>query len=152
MPTPRKSTPNRSTPSKSTPRKSPSGKATPRKSTEGKSTPRNPAQRSAPANRRTARTSSNGHGESPRAKPKSLRTIAVTAAAELAELIGQTPEGIVGVDKNEDGWRVLVEVVESRRIPETTDIMAVYEVDVDSDATVTGYRRMDRYVRGRIQE
>jgi hypothetical protein len=78
--------------------------------------------------------------------------IAVTAAAELADLIGQTPEGIVAVDKFEDGWRVLVEVVESHRIPETTDIMAVYEVDVDSDATVTGYRRMDRYVRGRIKE
>jgi hypothetical protein len=47
---------------------------------------------------------------------------------------------------------VLVEVVESHRIPETTDIMAVYEVDVDNDGAVTGYRRRDRYVRGRIQE
>jgi hypothetical protein len=78
--------------------------------------------------------------------------IAVAAAAELAQLIGQTPEGIVAAEKGEDGWRVQVEVVESRRIPETTDILAVYEVDVDDDGAVTGYRRLNRYVRGRIQE
>jgi len=78
--------------------------------------------------------------------------IAVTAARELSELIGQTPEGIVAVERDENGWRVQVEVVESRRIPETTDIMAVYEVDVDSDGAVTGYRRLHRYVRGQIEE
>jgi hypothetical protein len=81
-----------------------------------------------------------------------LRTIAVAAAKELAELIGQVPEGIVAAEKVDDGWRVQVEVVESRRIPETTDILAVYEVDVDNDATVTSYRRLNRYVRGRIRE
>jgi len=78
--------------------------------------------------------------------------VALTAARELSDLIGQVPEGIVAVEKHEDGWRVQVEVVESHRIPETTDILAVYEVDVDTDGAVTGYRRMDRYIRGRIQE
>jgi hypothetical protein len=81
-----------------------------------------------------------------------MHTIAVTAAAELAQLIGQRPEGIVGAEKVEDGWRIQIEVVESRRIPETTDILAVYEVDVDTDGAVTGYRRLNRYVRGRIQD
>jgi len=76
----------------------------------------------------------------------------VAAATELAQLIGQTPEGIVAAEHVEDGWRVQVEVVESHRIPETTDILAVYEVDVENDGTVTGYRRLNRYVRGRIQE
>lgn len=126
-------------------------------------TPRKSAQRSTPSKRSTARkapsrASSNGQGESTgttrdrRAGPKSLRSIAVGAAAELAELIGQVPEGIVAAEKVEDGWRVQVEVVESRRIPETTDILAVYEVDVDDDGMVTSYRRLNRYVRGRIQE
>jgi hypothetical protein len=81
-----------------------------------------------------------------------LRTIAAAAATELSQLIGQTPEGIVAAEQVEDGWRVQVEVVESRRIPETTDILAVYEVDVDSNGVVTGYRRLNRYVRGRIQQ
>jgi hypothetical protein len=126
-------------------------------------TPRKATQRSTPPRRRTAdktptRASGNGHNESSgaapsrKAAPKSLRTIAVTAATELAQLIGQKPEGIVGVEQVEDGWRVQIEVVESRRIPETTDILAVYEVDVDTDGMVTGYRRLNRYVRGRIQD
>jgi hypothetical protein len=126
-------------------------------------TPRKSAARNTPAKRRTpdkapSRASNDGRSESagtargPEEQLKSLRSIAVAAASELAQLIGQMPEGIVGVEKGEDGWRVQVEVVESRRIPETTDILAVYEVDVGNDGTVTGYRRMNRYVRGRIQE
>jgi hypothetical protein len=70
----------------------------------------------------------------------------------LADLIGHVPEGIVATEKTDDGWRVQVEVVESRRIPETTDIMAVYEVDLDAEGVVTGYRRLNRYVRGRFRE
>lgn len=121
--------------------------ATPRKSTPRKTTPR----KSAPAKKapsRRAKAAQNGQA----APAKSLREVAVTAARELAELIGQVPEGIVAVERQDDGWRVLVEVVESHRIPETTDILAVYEVDVDPDGAVISYRRADRYVRGRIQE
>lgn len=81
-----------------------------------------------------------------------MRSVALSAAAELSALIGRDAEGVVGVEKGDKGWRVLVEVVETRRIPDTTDILAIYEVDVDVDGTVTGYRRQDRYVRGRIQE
>jgi len=78
--------------------------------------------------------------------------VAISAAHELSELIGQSPEGIVAVEKRDEGWLVQVQVVESRRIPATTDILAVYEVEVADDGSVTGYRRADRYVRGRIQE
>ena len=87
-----------------------------------------------------------------RGTKQSMRSVALVAAGELTALIGRDAEGIVGVEKSDDGWRVLVEVVESRRIPDTTDILAIYEVDVDLEGTVTGYRRQDRYVRGRTQE
>ncbi|MFD7160496.1 gas vesicle protein [Kribbella sp. NPDC059898] len=113
-------------------------------------TPRKSTQRPPPPKSAQRRTS-NGRQTSGTVKT-SLRTVAVTAAKELAELIGRAPEGIVGVEKQEDGWCVRVEVVESHRIPETTDILAVYEVDVDDAGTVLSYRRTDRYVRGRIQD
>jgi DNA mismatch repair ATPase MutL len=160
MATPRKSTPRSTTPakkasprstSKSTSQRSTTKSSSQRSTTKGSSergTAKSTAKRSTPAKRTPDRASQNGQAEA----PKSLRTIAVSAARELAQLIGQAPEGIVGVEKRDDGWLVQVEVVESRRIPETTDILAVYEVDVDNDGTVTGYRRRDRYVRGRIQE
>ncbi|WP_350277958.1 gas vesicle protein [Kribbella sp. HUAS MG21] len=115
--------------------------ATPRKTT---------AKKSAPVKKATATRTRSPNGQ--HAPAKSLRAVAVTAARELAQLIGQVPEGIIGVEQQDDGWRVQVEVVESHRIPETTDILAVYEVDVDHDGDVISYRRADRYVRGRIQD
>jgi hypothetical protein len=87
-----------------------------------------------------------------RRRPRSMRAVAARAASELTGLIGRQVEGVVGVEQVDDGWRVQLEVVESRRIPDTTDILAIYEVDVDTDGEVTAYRRRDRYVRGRFRE
>jgi hypothetical protein len=123
--------------------------ATTRKSTQNR-TARQPAKGRTTAKRATsAGASQNGTRPSP---PQSLRNVAIMAARELAQLIGHDPEGIVAVEKRDEGWLVRVEVVEAHRIPATTDILAVYEVEVDADGGVTGYRRQDRYVRGRIQE
>jgi hypothetical protein len=41
-----------------------------------------------------------------------------------------------------------VEVVEVRRIPDTTDVLALYEVEMDTDGAMEGYRRLRRYARG----
>lgn len=76
-------------------------------------------------------------------------SVARRAMEQLSELTGKPPEGVTGVAKTEDGWTVEVEVVESRRIPDSTDILATYEVEVDPDGELTGYRRIRRYARGR---
>ena len=55
---------------------------------------------------------------------------------------------MTGLERTDDGWTVQVEVVEVRRIPDTTDVLALYEVDVDSDGDLQGYRRLRRYARG----
>lgn len=75
--------------------------------------------------------------------------VARRAMEQLAELTGKAPEGVTGVAKAESGWTVEVEVVETRRIPDSTDILATYEVEVDPDGELTGYRRIRRYARGR---
>ena len=77
---------------------------------------------------------------------------AVRGAQQLVELTGKEFEGIVGVAKGDGGWSVQVEVLEMRRIPSTTDVLAVYEVDLDGDGDLVGYRRADRYVRGSAGE
>jgi hypothetical protein len=61
---------------------------------------------------------------------------------------GREVEGITALEKSEDGWRVQVEVLEVRRIPDTTDILALYDLEVGSDGELNGYRRVERYVRG----
>lgn len=72
------------------------------------------------------------------------------AMNQLEELTNRDAEGIVGIEKNDDGgWTVTVEVVESRRIPNTADVLAEYTVTVDTDGDLTAYSRQSRYVRGR---
>lgn len=74
--------------------------------------------------------------------------LAGTAAQQLLELTGKAPEGIIGLEKSDGGWSVQVEVVEVRRIPNTTDVLALYEVDADDKGNLQGYRRIRRYARG----
>jgi gas vesicle protein GvpO len=71
------------------------------------------------------------------------------ALRQIAELTGKSPEGVTGVDPADDGWVVGVEVVEDRRIPSSTDILATYETELDMDGELVSYRRVRRYPRGR---
>jgi Gas vesicle synthesis protein GvpO len=97
----------------------------------------------------------NGHrdpAKSGRTAKPSPAALARRASNELAELIGREPEGVVSMERTEDGWRIGVEVLETRRIPDTADILAEYEVDADSRGRLVGYRRTRRYSRGSLQD
>jgi hypothetical protein len=99
--------------------------------------------------------SSNGanHGDRPkRTAAPSAAQLSRRACAELAELLGRDPEGVVSLERTEDGWRLGVEVVETRRIPDTADVLAEYEVEVDKRGRVMGYRRARRYARGQVRD
>ncbi|WP_258934010.1 gas vesicle protein [Nesterenkonia pannonica] len=71
------------------------------------------------------------------------------AREQFESLVGRTPESIIGVQKTSEGWTVSMEVVESRRVPDTADLLAEYEVSLSPDAELLGYSRTSRYVRGR---
>ena len=77
----------------------------------------------------------------------------VTAALEqFAGLTRMEPVGVTGVRREEDGWSVLVDVVELERIPSTTDVMATYRVDVDGSGELCGYERLRRFSRGSVDQ
>ena len=54
------------------------------------------------------------------------------------ELTGKQSEGVTSLQRTDDGWKVQVEVVEVRRIPDTTDVLAIYELDVDEQGASGG--------------
>lgn len=68
---------------------------------------------------------------------------------QVADLTGKEPEGVSGVERDDDGWLVTVDVVEDRRIPSSSDVMATYETLIGPDGELASYRRIHRYVRGR---
>ena len=118
-------------------------------SSEGSATKKTAAKKS-PA-KKTARKTTEKRASPPRAaaaKRATASQVAVQAAQQLLELTGKGVEGVTGLERTDDGWKVHVEVVEVRRIPDTTDVLALYEVQVDEDGDLMGYRRLRRYARG----
>lgn len=71
------------------------------------------------------------------------------ARTQLAELTGMAAESVSSFEQTEDGWALEVEVMELARVPDTMSLMASYQVDLDPEGQLTGYRRVRRYERGR---
>lgn len=123
------------------------------KSTRKTSAKKQPAQKKSAQKKSTANDASgpSSRRSAPRAESRpsmSAGEVARTAAEQLAELIGQQVESVTGLERTEDGWKVEAEVLELRRIPSTTDVLATYEILVDSRGDLEGYRRAGRYARG----
>lgn len=75
---------------------------------------------------------------------------AQAAVVKLHELTTRDIEAVVGMSKKDDGnWNVIIEVVEAHHFPDTSDVMAEYSVDVDTQGELVGYSRGQRYLRGR---
>ncbi|MEU6179006.1 gas vesicle protein [Streptomyces coeruleorubidus] len=71
------------------------------------------------------------------------------ARGQLAELTGMTAESVSSFEQTEQGWALEVEVLELERVPDTMSLMASYQVELDAQGQLTGYRRVRRYERGR---
>ncbi|BAC70067.1 gas vesicle protein [Streptomyces avermitilis] len=74
------------------------------------------------------------------------------ASRSLEGLIGHPTEGVSAVRRADDGWCVVVDVLELARIPDTTSLLASYEVQLDQDGELMEYRRVRRYRRGSADE
>ncbi|MEU8124855.1 gas vesicle protein GvpO [Spirillospora sp. NPDC049024] len=73
------------------------------------------------------------------------------AVEHVTAMTGRSAESVVGMERTEEGWRVTVEVVETHRIPDSADILAVYDTEVDAEGELVSYRRTRRYPRGRTE-
>ncbi|MEU1014478.1 MULTISPECIES: gas vesicle protein [unclassified Streptomyces] len=71
------------------------------------------------------------------------------AQTQLAELTGMTAESVSSFERTEEGWLLEIEVLELARVPDTMSLLASYEVRLDPQGELTGYRRVRRYERGR---
>src|SRR3954452_19558545 len=96
------------------------------------------------ARRRSSMASKNGHVSAPQ--------IVRRAIEQVAELTGREIEGVNGLEKSDDGWVVTLEVVELRRVPDSTDVLGSYAVAVDAGGGVGGSHRTRRYYRSQVEE
>lgn len=74
-------------------------------------------------------------------------TVRNTVQTDVPNLINHDLDGVTSVIREEDGWMATVEMVERHSVPDTQDILGHYEISLDGDAEIVGYRRLDTYRR-----
>ena len=78
----------------------------------------------------------------------SARDLTRSAMETIGELTGYAPEGVSGFQWDGETWLVTVDVCELHRVPNTTDVMGSYVVQLDDGGGLMGYKRSRRYARG----
>lgn len=81
----------------------------------------------------------------------SARELALEAKATVKDMTGFEPETVSALQWDGETWLVSVEVSELARIPNTTDVMATYVVQLDDGGGLLGYKRERRYLRGEAE-
>jgi hypothetical protein len=76
-----------------------------------------------------------------------VRKVASRAREQLEDLLGKPVDSVSGLERTHDGWVVVLEVVELQRIPESTDVLASYELELDGDLNFRRYQQAGRYTR-----
>ncbi|MDI2125417.1 gas vesicle protein [Yinghuangia seranimata] len=82
-----------------------------------------------------------------RSKRPAAREIARQALEYVGDLVNRPVDGVSGLLQNENGWHVRIDVVEVPRVPDTTSLMATYELRLDRDGELVEYERVARFRR-----
>jgi Gas vesicle synthesis protein GvpO len=80
------------------------------------------------------------------------RDAAQVAVDYMEEMTGEPPEVVIAAESADSGWLVTVEVLELARVPDSTDVLASYEVELDAGGEPRAYRRIRRYHRAWVGE
>lgn len=81
------------------------------------------------------------------ATPDDAKATVGRAREQLEALLDLPVESVSGFERTRDGWLVTLEVLELSRIPESTDVLASYEMELDDDRNLLRYTRGRRYHR-----
>jgi gas vesicle protein GvpO len=81
---------------------------------------------------------------------RSAAAAARRAVAQVTTLTGHEGGSVIAIERRDAGWLVGVEVVETYRIPDSADILASYDVELQGNGELVSYRRTRRYARGQM--
>jgi type IV secretory pathway VirB10-like protein len=90
--------------------------------------------------------------EDPPPPPRPMRggeaqRIVERAREEMRALRGEDAESVSSIRRTDNGWRVSLELVELHRVPDSTDVLGTYDVELDDDGNLVRFERTGRYYR-----
>lgn len=74
------------------------------------------------------------------------------AEEELPALVHLDLCGVIGAMKKEDGWHVKIEMIERHALPDSQDLLGIYEVILDYKGTLLSYERKRVRRRNEVEE
>ena len=78
--------------------------------------------------------------------------VAGFAKKEIVAMTGLPVDTIAAVARKEDNWVVTLDLLELRMLPNTQDVLATYEVEMNDGGAneMLSYRRVGRYRRDQL--
>ncbi len=74
------------------------------------------------------------------------------AQQEFVKLGKKPADGVTGLSKTEEGWAVLLEALERKAIPDTMDVLGLYELHLDNEGNLLSLDRKKLRKRGETKE
>ncbi len=69
---------------------------------------------------------------------------------EITQLLKKEPESISSVEETEDGWIIHCDVLEKKSVPETFDLLKIFEFRLNQNAKITGFKEIKKIRRGDV--
>jgi hypothetical protein len=82
----------------------------------------------------------------------SAAELSAAALRTVQELTGYEPEAVTALEWDGELWQVTVDALELERIPNTTDILGEYVIQLDEGGVLHGYKRTRRFQRAHATE
>jgi Gas vesicle synthesis protein GvpO len=81
----------------------------------------------------------------------SAKELTQAAMETLRDLTGFEPESAAGLQWDGESWLVTIDVLELERVPNTTDLLGTYVIQLDEGGGLLGYERTRRFLRGQVE-
>lgn len=79
-----------------------------------------------------------------------IKNLVDTAKEKLVELTGFNSPNVIGINKEEDGWHITVEIIEKPSKAINLEILGIYDVRLDVSGNLLGFERIKMRKRGDI--
>jgi hypothetical protein len=77
----------------------------------------------------------------------------IERARQQFNILGKKPaDGVTGLSKTEEGWSILLEALERKAIPDTLDVLGLYELKLDNRGNLLSLDRKKLRKRGETIE
>ena len=81
-----------------------------------------------------------------------VKEVIFKAKESLPMLTNRELDGVTGISKEGNEWKVTLELIERKSIPDSSDLLGVYELRLDEEGGVVSFNRSRTRKRGDTED